>query len=251
MRATLKRNFFIQNGKSLRIPVCETIYKEKVSTIFDGPAVTQGKRSSKLTERVREFKFNKNKLNISLLAAPSGFIFAALIFSLIVKTSGLNNSVGKYSIFSSKPLTLLEATQEVDFKDSRAQKINEIFKAYKCPLEGLGDVFVREADKGDIPWYLAAAVAFQESSCGKNTPKVNGEESYNAWGWEVYGSNVHTFDNWVRGIETVSSYLGKNFFSRGITDSCDIMKTYTPHSNGSWCVGVNEFADQIKNYQTP
>jgi hypothetical protein len=115
----------------------------------------------------------------------------------------------------------------------------------------MGDVFVNEADKNDIPWYLAAAVAFQESGCGKNTPKVDGAESYNAWGWEVYGNTVHTFENWVRGIETVSSYFSKNFFSKGISDPCEIMKTYTPSSGGSWCAGVNEFADQIKNYRTP
>ena len=90
----------------------------------------------------------------------------------------------RYSIYSSKPLTLQTATTSIYSKDSRAQKINAVYKKYNCPLEGMGDVLVYEADKNNIPWWLVAAVSFQESGCGKVTPKVGGKESYNAWGWE-------------------------------------------------------------------
>jgi hypothetical protein len=251
MGASSKRNFFIQNGKSLRIPLCETLNKERVSTLFDGPAKVQVNHSLSLIERMRSIKLNKSNLNISLLAAPSGLIFAVLIFSILVKTFGGGTEAGKYSIFSSRPLTLVEATQEVDSKDSRSQKINEVFKDFNCPLEGLGEIFVREADKNDIPWWLVASVAFQESSCGKNTPKLDGNETYNAWGWEVYGNTAHSFDNWARGIETVSAYFQDKFYSKGTTSLCDIMKVYTPNSNGSWCRGVQEFSDIIQAYKTP
>jgi hypothetical protein len=251
MAASSKRNFFIQNGKMLRIPLSEVIYKEKVSTLFTETTPVKEKRISRLSKRLQNFKFSGHKLNTSFVAVPSGLIFAMLIFTVLVKTVGVHTPENKYSIFSSKPLTLVQSTQEVDSRDSRAEKINEVFKVFNCPLEGMGEVFVREADKNDIPWWLVASVAFQESSCGKNTPKLDGSETYNAWGWEIYGENVHSFDNWARGVEVVSAYFQDRFFSKGITSPCDIMKVYTPSSNGSWCKGVEEFAGIIQSYQTP
>jgi hypothetical protein len=157
----------------------------------------------------------------------------------------------KYISYSSKPLTIEGSSYGVYARDSRSERINSILKKYNCPMEGLGEVFVYEADKNNIPWWLVASVAFQESGCGKKTPEVNGVESYNAWGWGVYGDNVTMFDNWVRGIETVSKYFNEKFYSKGITNTCDIMKVYTPPSKGSWCNGVNFFGDVIQNYKSP
>lgn len=114
----------------------------------------------------------------------------------------------------------------------------------------MGEVFVHEADKNNIPYWLVAAVSFQESGCGKKTPETDGVESYNAWGWGVWGDNKHGFDNWARGIETVSKYFGDRFYSQGYTDTCEIMKVYTPPSNGSWCRGVNYFGDEIMNFSS-
>lgn len=178
-------------------------------------------------------------------------IFAFLSSIMLTPQKARPQDTRRYAIYSSKPLTLQSSTTSIYSKDSRAQRINEVFKMYKCPLEGLGDVFVYEADKNDIPWWLTAAVSFQESGCGKKTPKAGGVESYNAWGWGVYGNAAFSFDNWVRGIETVSKYFNDRFFSRGITDTCEIMKTYTPPSDGSWCEGVNHFGELIQNYETP
>jgi len=246
-----KKTFFKQNGKILKNNQTNIIYKEKVVSLFEPTVLIKKEKFEKLRSSINKINTFNNRIVFSSISLA---LFIVLMFpfftSLFRGKQSLTTGSG-YSIFSSRPLTLDKSTQDVDYKDSRAQKINEIFRAYSCPLEGLGDVFVSEADKNDIPWYLVAAVAFQESGCGKKTPKVNGEESYNAWGWGVYGNTTHTFENWVRGVETVSSYFSQKFFSKGTTDLCDIMKIYTPPSNGSWCAGVQEFADLITNYQTP
>jgi hypothetical protein len=67
----------------------------------------------------------------------------------------------------------------------------------------------------------------------------------------VWGDNIKFFDGWENGIETVSKYLADTFYARGITDPCDIMKTYTPPSEGSWCNGVNYFKEVITKYESP
>ena len=85
----------------------------------------------------------------------------------------------------------------------------------------------------------------------KNTPKVDGADTYNAWGYGIFPGSSRGFDNWARGVETVSKYLGDNFFAKGVSDTCVIMKTYTPPSTGSWCSGVNYFGNLIQNFSSP
>lgn len=182
-------------------------------------------------------------------AAPAFALATFLFIAFPIKiTPNISN---KYSIYSATPLVLGAEDYRVYAKDARAQRINEVFREYKCPIDNLGEVFVYEADKNNIPWWIVAAISFQESSCGKKTPEPDGVESFNAWGWAVYGSNVQMFDNWRHGIETVSEYMGRRFFSQGITEPCDIMKIYTPPSKGSWCEGVKHFGDIIQHYESP
>lgn len=206
--------------------------------------------SSKITPKVH-LKNVKNGIAGVWASASVALIFGFLIFLMVSPKNAKPQDTKKYAIYSSRPLTLQPSTNAIYAKDSRAQRINEVYKKYNCPLEGLGDIMVYEADKNEIPWWLVAAVSFQESSCGKKSPKVGGVESYNAWGWGVYGGIVFSFDNWARGIETVSKYFSEKFYSQGVEDTCEIMKTYTPPSNGSWCEGVNHFRDVIVNYETP
>lgn len=154
-------------------------------------------------------------------------------------------------LFASKSPENPQTSYETQAVDARAVKIEAIFEKYKCPMVGAGTYLVQKADEYQIPYWLVTSVAFQESGCGKKTPKVAGlEESYNAWGYGVWGGNVKTFDSWEAGISAVSKYFSVNFFSKGITDPCEIMKTYTPPSKGSWCEGVKYFGELIENFES-
>ncbi|MBT6401358.1 hypothetical protein HN803_00430 [candidate division WWE3 bacterium] len=174
-----------------------------------------------------------------------------LLITLLFFSSNTVRSSQKYSIYSSRPLVLGAMTGTTGIGDPRAEKINQVYARYNCPMEGLGEAFVKEADENNIPYWVVAAVAFQESSCGKMIPYVDDEPSYNAWGWAVYGDQVKMFDSWEHGIKVVSAYMNERFFSQGVTELCDIMKVYTPPSKGSWCAGVEYFKDAIDEYQTP
>lgn len=155
------------------------------------------------------------------------------------------------SVFGANTLRLPESQFETVGSDSRVSRIEKVFDHFNCPLAGTGAFIVAQADAYGIPYWLVPAVSFQESGCGKKTPNVAGlEESYNAWGYGVWGSNVKTFTGWEAGISAVAKYFGTNFFAKGITDPCAIMAVYTPPSNGSWCEGVNYFADLIQNFES-
>lgn len=179
------------------------------------------------------------------------FTFMLTFVTILYMENSSAAKAPKYSIFSAKPMVLGSATSTVQGDDARAERIDKIFEKYNCPIQGHGQKFVEAADKNNIPYWLVAAVAFQESSCGKQTPKVEGAETYNLYGWGVWGEHVKQFDDLDHGIEVVSKYMYDMFYSKGVTEPCEIMKTYTPPSKGSWCAGVKFFRDEIREYESP
>ncbi|MBN1162635.1 hypothetical protein JXA34_02735 [Patescibacteria group bacterium] len=266
MTSKNSKKFFQRDGKPLNntietisiVPTSEIHINQAIFDELNSPPKPNNLRNL-LSEKFEKFVDSKPKLplpniksfSLLKLSSFSAASLAIAIIVLLVIPLKIKPRIDAYSIYSSKPLTMDEMTYDIYTKDSRSQRINEVFKEYGCPLEGMGETFVHEADENDIPWWIVAAIAFQESSCGKNSPKIDGQESYNAWGWAVYGESVHSFDNWARGIETVSKYLSNRFYSQGITNTCEIMKIYTPPSNGSWCEGVEHFKELIVNYKSP
>ena len=245
----MANNFFSKNGKAMR---GMQLPKPTVVSLIEVEEFN--KQEEIKTNFLTKLGDYKSNLNINMNAHPAilGVFVAIIIGAFVFLPSKAKPRISdRYSIYAATPLTIEESTQKVATKDSRAQKIDGVFKEYACPMEGMGNTFVEEADKNGIPWWLVASVSFQESGCGKKAPVVDGVSSYNAWGWGIYGDNLHMFENWARGVERVSRYFGENFYSQGVTDTCEIMKTYTPPSNGSWCYGVNHFAEIFQNYKSP
>lgn len=201
-------------------------------------------------------KIVRKKLALLIVVPIAWFtvVSALIVFIisfLIVSNNSLLKPTLKYSIFSSRPLVLGTSTTRLLGTDPRAAKIDKVLEYFKCPMRDLGESYVQEAEKNGIPYWIVPAIGFQESSCGKNSPTIDGNETYNAWGWGVWGDETKGFDSWEHGISVVSKYIGERFFSQGITDPCEIMKTYTPPSSGSWCEGVKYFGEIIENYKSP
>ena len=70
--------------------------------------------------------------------------------------------------------------------------------------------FIKTADEYNLDWKLVAAISGVESTFGKEIPN----DSYNAWGWGVYGDNVIRFKSWTDGIETVSQGLRQRYMDQ-------------------------------------
>ena len=227
---------------------------EEVSSIIPASKMRSKKRLNLPDPRVLKqiTRLSKIPRSYAFIWFGTSTASALIIITLLINSFTTLPKVAsqKYSIFASKPLVLGKSTERILGRDSRASVLNEVFESYDCPLTGMGDTFVSEADKHDIPYWLVAAVSFQESNCGKKTPGFEGSDSYNAWGWGVWGDNVKGFDDWEDGVETVSEYFSEKFYSNGVTDLCTIMKTYTPPSKGSWCNGVAYFRDRIVHYES-
>jgi len=115
--------------------------------------------------------------------------------------------------------------------------IRQFFAKYKSPLELYAKNVVEEADKYRLDFRLIPAIAMQESNlCQKIIA-----DSFNCWGFGIYGKKVTRFASYPQAIETVTKTLAKNYIAGGLDTPEAIMKRYTPSNNGSWAFSVNYF----------
>lgn len=206
--------------------------------------------NQKITTGIYTKRFNHLNIKVASIFVWSFMTFASTISCLFWMLSNFNQDTNKgaLGIYAPNPPSQASIDLQASYTNAQELRLQKIFSNFNCPLLGTEKFMVEKAKEFNIPYWLVAAVAFQESNCGKKSPKVNGAESYNAWGYGVWGNNIKTFSSWEAGITAVSKYFANNFYSKGITDLCEIMKTYTPPSNGSWCEGVKYFAQIIESY---
>ncbi len=128
-------------------------------------------------------------------------------------------------------------------KDARVQVVQSFFASYNSPLTPYAEHIVATADKYNIDHRLLPAIAMQESNLCKKIIK----NSYNCWGYGIYGKNVVTFKNYQEAIETITKTLAKDYKTkRGLVTPEQIAMRYTaPSSKENWVKGVTHFMTEI------
>ena len=132
--------------------------------------------------------------------------------------------------------------KEFDTNDIRVANLKYFFRKYNSVLYDHADIFVKRADENQFDYRLLPAIAMQES----NLCKYIYEGSHNCWGWGIYGNKVTRFESYDEAIDTISRGIKKYYIDRGLTTPEDIMRKYTPPSDGSWAYGVNTFLKIIE-----
>lgn len=127
--------------------------------------------------------------------------------------------------------------------DARVEILTQFFTKYKSPLAPFAQEFVDRAGEYDLDFRLLPAIAMQETNlCLKSNP-----DSYNCWGFGVYGGKYKYFDNYPQAIATISKTLAEKYRdANGLVTPDQIQKMYTPSSNGSWANGVNHFIEVLQ-----
>lgn len=151
----------------------------------------------------------------------------------------------KFQSYQAIPTSL--ATQEVFISstDARPALVYNFFKQFRSPLADFSDQFIEMADQHNLDFRLLPAIAMQESNGGKIMPN----NSYNPFGYGIYGKYVIRFSSFSEAIETVAKGLRKDYLNLGLTTPQQIMTKYTPSSlakGGSWALGVSAFIEQIR-----
>ncbi len=127
-------------------------------------------------------------------------------------------------------------------KDKRVAILKAFFRRHDSPLYDHAEYVVKVSDEYGLDFRLLPAISMQESGACKVIP----HNSYNCWGWGIYGNKVTRFSSYPESIETVARGLKLNYIDKGLVTPEEIMRKYNPSSNGSWAFGVNTFIDVLE-----
>lgn len=135
-----------------------------------------------------------------------------------------------------------ETDDTTSISDIRVANLKYFFRKYNSPLYDYSEIFVKHADQNGFDYRLLPAIAMQESTLCKFIP-IN---SYNCWGWGIYGNKVTRFASYEEAIDTISRGIKKEYIDKGLVTATAIMEKYTPSSTGSWAQGVNKSLKYIE-----
>jgi len=185
-------------------------------------------------------------LSASFFIFTPALILVSILYYLFLSYNykshnGLNNSNRKVA-FAALPALENVLGDSIVPKDARIEMVKQFFAKYKSPLELYAKNVVEEADKYGLDFRLIPAIAMQESNlCQKIIA-----DSFNCWGFGIYGKKVTRFENYPQAIETVTRTLAKNYIAGGLDTPETIMKKYTPSNTGSWAYSVNYFMSLLQ-----
>ncbi len=143
-----------------------------------------------------------------------------------------------YAAIPNRTEAILLKTEDID---ARVEAVEDFLSYYKSALTPFADEIVAIADKYELDYRLLPAIAMQESTLCKKAPK----NSYNCWGFGIYGKKVTRFDNYNDAIEAVTKTLATKYKAIGLETPEQIMSKYNPVSTGTWAQGVSGYMDRL------
>lgn len=153
-------------------------------------------------------------------------------------------------IFSALPAFDEQIKTSVKTADARPEIIRQYLEKYDSPLEPHANLIVALSDQYKFDYRWLVAIARQESNLCKFIP----ENSYNCWGWGIYPEpsnpevlKVTRFDNYEDALRRIAPQFTKIFLKgTHYKDPNEVMKTYTPPSDGSWADAVTQFFGHLE-----
>lgn len=155
--------------------------------------------------------------------------------------AAFNNSVHSVA-FAALPSLQNAVVDKIEAKDARVETVRQFFARYGSPLESYAQDIVDAANKYNLDFRLVPAIAMQESNLCKKAPT----DSYNCWGFGMYGKKMTRFDNYKEAIYAVTKTLSNRYKNYGLETPEEIMTKYTPSNNGRWAYSVNYFMNMLQ-----
>lgn len=187
-------------------------------------------------------------LTCFFVITPFLLIFSVIFFSFLSHQKNPSSAISFHFVpsqsiaYAALPTFQAISKEEIVQEDARVELVRQFFAKYNSPLEPFAQNVVAEADKHGLDFRLIPAIAMQESNLCSKIP-IN---SYNCWGFGIYGGKITRFSGYAEAIETVTRTLAKQYKAKGLETPEQIMKKYTPSSNGSWARGVSHFVNVLQ-----
>ena len=103
------------------------------------------------------------------------------------------------------PAPVIDSTLKT--ADARPLIIKNYLNKYKSELEPYSQLIVDVSDKYSLDYRLLVAIAQQESNLCKRIPA----NSYNCWGFGIYGDKVTRFNSYPQALDKVAKTLKKEY----------------------------------------
>ena len=171
--------------------------------------------------------------------------FAALFCFYLSSPKLVQEANQNFRLYTAIPPNGREISENITTSDARPKLIENFFKVYKSPLAPYSSVFVAVADKYQLDYTLLPSISMQESKGGKKVIR----ESFNPFGYGIYGNLVIKFTSWEDAIERVGKALREDYLNQGLHTPVQIMAKYTPPSlakGGPWARGVSQFMEELR-----
>jgi hypothetical protein len=196
-------------------------------------------------------KFRKLATRIGALSGILSFLFAVSMFFAVFgmmytyKTQLVFQELftrTNTDLYEQKSKLVLGESTDINYEDSRVASLEKFLQKYDSPLVPYARFLVETADKNGLHYGLLPAIAMVESNlCKKIIP-----DSYNCWGWGIYGKTVTRFSSFEEGIDTVARGLKKNYVDQGLDTPEKIMTRYNPTNHNNWLGSVNFFLSVLQ-----
>ncbi len=190
------------------------------------------------------------QFNLWFITAWFGACFTLLIFSILFNfylssAKTVRPVAQNFKLYAAIPQNGIQASESIQSADARPKIIENFFKGYQSPLANFSDTFVSVADKYKLDYKLLPSIAMQESKGGQRVI----DNSYNPFGYGIYGDLVIRFSTWEQAIERVGKALREDYLNAGLKTPTQIMAKYTPPSlakGGTWATGVTSFMEELR-----
>lgn len=156
------------------------------------------------------------------------------------------------SISSANPLNIIPSPSiQVILKntqpqvDVRISALSKFFGDYRSPLLAHVDTLVKQADLWGLDYALIPAISMQESQGCKTIPF----DSYNCWGFGIYGTKITRFENYEAAISQVAKTIKETYIKKGLTNPTLLEDRWAPSSRGLWSYSVNFFIGKIREIE--
>lgn len=173
----------------------------------------------------------------------------SLSFLLRVNYKSNNTSIPAPSVLA---LTTMQDSynnkvpvNKISSQDIRVLALKRFLEDYHSPLFDYADFIVKNADRWGLDYALIPSIAMQESGGCKTIP----DNSYNCWGFGIYGDKITRFSSYEDAISQVTKTIKEAYIKNGLTNPTLLEDRWTPSSRGSWSYSVNYFIDKIKEIE--
>lgn len=192
----------------------------------------------------------EHQFRVGLVTAWFGATITCLIFAIfftlyLTSPKIVSQTDQNFQLYASIPKNNSQISEIIITSDARPKLIENFFGDYKSPLVDFSSLFVTVSDKYGLDYKLLPAIAMQESKGGQKVIS----DSYNPFGYGIYGNLVLKFASWEEAIERVGKALRQDYLNAGLQTPSQIMAKYTPPSlskGGTWAKGVAYFMEELR-----